>query len=65
MKINVKNKEEYTLPDRTKCFICNHVFTDDEIRWASPVRETLCGRCHKDYISPHLNEEDRQLKRLK
>ena len=52
--------EKYTLPDRTKCYVCSHVFTDDEIRWGSPVMETLCDSCYKDYLSPALNEEEKQ-----
>lgn len=48
------------LPDRTICYICGHVFTEDEIRWASPVMGTLCNICHTDYLSPAMNEEERQ-----
>jgi hypothetical protein len=51
------------IPDRTKCYICEHVFAWDEIRWASPVMETLCDLCHTEYLSPALNEEERQLRR--
>lgn len=45
------------IPDRTKCFICKHVFTEDEIRWASPVMESLCNACHTDYLSAPLIKE--------
>ena len=49
--------------DRTKCFICHHVFSEDEIRWSAPFIETLCNDCHKDYLSPALNEEEKQLRK--
>jgi hypothetical protein len=47
------------IPDRTKCFMCKHVFTVDEIRWASPVRETLCNACHADYLSAPMMKQDK------
>jgi len=36
----------YDEPDRKKCFICNHIFDEYELRWASPFMETLCDACH-------------------
>lgn len=38
------------IPDRTKCYKCGHVFSEHEIRWASPISETLCDVCHDDYL---------------
>ena len=51
------------IPDRTKCFLCGRVFGEHEIRWASPIMETLCDSCHTEYLSPTLNEEDRQMRK--
>ncbi len=40
----------FRLPNRSKCYLCNHVFTEVEIRWASPFMETLCDECHSKTI---------------
>ena len=37
--------------DRTKCSVCKHVFVDDEIRWSSTNRGTLCNDCHTSWIN--------------
>lgn len=55
--------DKYNIPDRTKCYICGHVFGDHEIRWASPFMETLCDDCHSNWLSPALNEEEKQLRK--
>ena len=45
------------IPDRTKCFLCNHIFPENEIRWASPFMETLCNSCHTDYMSAPMKKQ--------
>jgi hypothetical protein len=46
-----------------KCYICGHVFGDHEVIWASSIMETLCDICHTEYLSPPLNEEERQMRK--